>query len=219
MANATRKPMRQGQQNRRGRGRGRNKAQNPLSRNYESNGPDVKIRGTAAHIAEKYASLARDALSSGDTVAGESYLQHAEHYNRIIMASQPQQPEGLNGSGAERSQTESSPEDADGRQKDTKQDARKPAKAPAGNSGGETHSDDGLLRTLSRTTKSNGKAAPAPEEDSPAADEAVEAEKATKKSSGDEAVEAEKAAKKSGGDEAVEVEKVAKKSSGDEAVT
>ncbi|MEM8744458.1 MAG: DUF4167 domain-containing protein, partial [Pseudomonadota bacterium] len=86
--------MRQGQQNRRGRGRGRNKSQNPLSRNYESNGPDVKIRGTAAHIAEKYASLARDALSSGDTVAGESYLQHAEHYNRIIMASQPQQPEG-----------------------------------------------------------------------------------------------------------------------------
>ena len=47
--------MRQGQQNRRGRGRGR-KPQNPLSRNYESNGPDVKIRGTAAHIAEKYVS-------------------------------------------------------------------------------------------------------------------------------------------------------------------
>jgi Domain of unknown function (DUF4167) len=81
--------MRQGQQNRRGRGRGR-KPQNPLARNYESNGPDVKIRGTAAHIAEKYMSLARDALSSGDIVAAESYLQHAEHYNRIIMAAQSQ---------------------------------------------------------------------------------------------------------------------------------
>lgn len=81
--------MRQGQQNRRGRGRGR-KPQNPLARNYESNGPDVKIRGTAAHIAEKYMSLARDALSSGDIVAAESYLQHAEHYNRIIMAAQQQ---------------------------------------------------------------------------------------------------------------------------------
>jgi hypothetical protein len=97
--------MRQGQQNRRGRGRGGRKPQNPLARNYESNGPDVKIRGTAAHIAEKYMSLARDALASGDMVTAESYLQHAEHYNRIIMAAQQQfapqhgghQGEGPNG--------------------------------------------------------------------------------------------------------------------------
>ncbi len=85
--------MRQGQQNRRGRGRGSSsgrKPQNPLARNFESNGPDVKIRGTAAHIAEKYMSLARDHLASGDLVAAESYLQHAEHYNRIIMAAQTQ---------------------------------------------------------------------------------------------------------------------------------
>ena len=81
--------MRQGQQNRRGRGRGR-KPQNPLARSYESNGPDVKIRGTASHIAEKYMSLARDALSSGDLITAESYLQYAEHYNRIIMAAQAQ---------------------------------------------------------------------------------------------------------------------------------
>ncbi|MGZ8603730.1 MAG: DUF4167 domain-containing protein, partial [Actinomycetota bacterium] len=67
----TSKPMRQGQQNRRGRGRGR-KPQNPLARSFESNGPDVKIRGTAAHIAEKYMSLARDALASGDMIAAES---------------------------------------------------------------------------------------------------------------------------------------------------
>jgi hypothetical protein len=50
----------------------------------------VKIRGTAAHIAEKYMSLARDALASGDMIAAESYFQHAEHYNRIIMAAQSQ---------------------------------------------------------------------------------------------------------------------------------
>jgi len=81
--------MRQGQQNRRGRGRGR-KPQNPLARSFESNGPDVKIRGTAAHVAEKYMSLARDAHVSGDPVTAESYLQHAEHYNRIIMAAQLQ---------------------------------------------------------------------------------------------------------------------------------
>jgi hypothetical protein len=103
--------MRQGQQNRRGRGRGR-KPQNPLARNFESNGPDVKIRGTAAHIAEKYMSLARDALASGDLVGAESYLQHAEHYNRIIMAAQSQlgpqhgghSGEGANGGGGYRPQ-------------------------------------------------------------------------------------------------------------------
>ena len=81
--------MRQGQQNRRGRGRNNNRKgghHNPLSRSFESNGPDVKIRGTPAHIAEKYFSLARDAQSSGDPVLEQNYLQHAEHYTRIIMA-------------------------------------------------------------------------------------------------------------------------------------
>ncbi|MEF2074323.1 DUF4167 domain-containing protein [Consotaella aegiceratis] len=81
--------MRPGQQNKRMRGRGR-KGPNPLSRSYESNGPDVKIRGTAQHIAEKYAALARDASASGDRVVAENYLQHAEHYNRIIAAAQAQ---------------------------------------------------------------------------------------------------------------------------------
>jgi hypothetical protein len=82
--------MRQGQQNRRGRGRNR-KGQSPLTRSFESTGPDVKIRGTPSHIAEKYMSLARDATSSGDPVLAENYLQHAEHYNRIIMAFRDQQ--------------------------------------------------------------------------------------------------------------------------------
>lgn len=84
--------MRPAQQNRRMRGRGNNnnnrKGPNPLTRNYESNGPDVKIRGNAQHIAEKYAALARDAQVSGDRVVAENYLQHAEHYTRIILAAQ-----------------------------------------------------------------------------------------------------------------------------------
>jgi hypothetical protein len=72
--------MRNGQnQNKRMRGRNNRKSHNPLTRVYESNGPDVKIRGTASHIAEKYVTLARDAQSSGDPVAAENYLQHAEH--------------------------------------------------------------------------------------------------------------------------------------------
>ncbi|MGY6708212.1 MAG: DUF4167 domain-containing protein [Rhizobiaceae bacterium] len=76
------------------RGRGGNnnsnnsnrKSPNPLTRSYESNGPDVKIRGTAQQIAEKYTTLWRDAQSSGDRVMAENYLQHAEHYNRLIAA-------------------------------------------------------------------------------------------------------------------------------------
>jgi hypothetical protein len=63
---------------------------NPLSRNFESNGPDVKVRGNASHVAEKYLQLARDAQSSGDPVLAENYLQHAEHYFRIVAAAQPQ---------------------------------------------------------------------------------------------------------------------------------
>jgi hypothetical protein len=84
--------MRQGQQNKRMRGRNR-KGPNPLTRSFESNGPDVKIRGTALHIAEKYVQLARDAQSSGDRVAAENYLQHAEHYYRIVAAAQAQMPQ------------------------------------------------------------------------------------------------------------------------------
>jgi hypothetical protein len=71
--------------------RGRNrKSHNPLTRVYESNGPDVKIRGTASHIAEKYVQLARDSQSSGDPVSAENYYQHAEHYFRLIAAAQEQ---------------------------------------------------------------------------------------------------------------------------------
>ena len=84
------------QNNNKNRSRGRNnnggrKHGNPLSRSYESNGPDVKVRGTASHVAEKYLQLARDAQASGDSVMAENYLQHAEHYFRIISAAQAQQ--------------------------------------------------------------------------------------------------------------------------------
>jgi hypothetical protein len=87
--------MRPGQ-NKRIRGRSNRKGPNPLTRSYESNGPDVKIRGTAQHIAEKYLQLARDAQSSSDTIMAESLLQHAEHYFRLIAAAQAaQQPNGF----------------------------------------------------------------------------------------------------------------------------
>ena len=92
--------MRPGQNNKRMRGRNNNnnrKSPNPLTRSYESNGPDVKIRGTAHHVAEKYLQLARDAQSSGDPVMAESYLQHAEHYFRLIAAAQAAQQQAQMG--------------------------------------------------------------------------------------------------------------------------
>ncbi len=75
------------------RGRSR-KSSNPLTKTYDSNGPDVKIRGTAQHIADKYAQLSRDAQVAGDRIIAENYLQHAEHYYRVIAAAQAhmQQP-------------------------------------------------------------------------------------------------------------------------------
>jgi hypothetical protein len=91
--------MRNGQNNKRMRNRNNNnnnnnnnnrRGQNPMTRVFESNGPDIKIRGTASHVAEKYVQLARDARSSGDPVAAENYYQHAEHYFRLIAAAQEQ---------------------------------------------------------------------------------------------------------------------------------
>jgi hypothetical protein len=86
----------------RGRNRGSNggsgsggggKPQHNVNRAFESNGPDnVKIRGNAQHVFEKYQQLARDASASGDRVLGENYLQHAEHYFRVLRAVQPQRP-------------------------------------------------------------------------------------------------------------------------------
>ena len=73
----------------RSRGRGR-RPQQSHNRAFDSTGPDVKIRGTAAHVYEKYLQLARDAGSAGDRVMAENYLQHAEHYYRILMAQGPQ---------------------------------------------------------------------------------------------------------------------------------
>ncbi|NNG02731.1 MAG: DUF4167 domain-containing protein [Inquilinus sp.] len=83
--------MRQGPSNRRARGRGNTNSGrrgNLPNRNqtFDSNGPDVRIRGTAIQVNDKYQALARDASTSGDRVMAENYLQHAEHYHRIILA-------------------------------------------------------------------------------------------------------------------------------------
>lgn len=77
--------MRQGASGRRTRGRSGGRKHVPLKmQNFDSNGPDVRVRGNANQVYEKYLALARDANAAGDRVMAESYHQHAEHYYRII---------------------------------------------------------------------------------------------------------------------------------------
>ena len=80
-------------QNDRSRGRQTNRGRepNPLTRSYDSHGPDVRIRDTALQVGERYLQLARDAHTGNNPVAVENYLQHAEHYFRLIAAAQAAQ--------------------------------------------------------------------------------------------------------------------------------
>ena len=62
---------------------------------YDSNGPDIRVRGNAHQVLEKYLAMARDAASQGDRIAAENYYQHAEHYFRTINSqNQNQQQQG-----------------------------------------------------------------------------------------------------------------------------
>jgi len=83
--------MKQGANGRRARGRSGGsggRKQTPLKmQSFDSSGPDVRVRGHANQVYEKYLSLARDASAAGDRVIAESYFQHAEHYYRIMNES------------------------------------------------------------------------------------------------------------------------------------
>jgi hypothetical protein len=68
----------------RNRGNGGRRGNQNRAQVFDSNGPEVRIRGTAHQICEKYLALAKDSAASGDQVLAESYLQHAEHYQRVI---------------------------------------------------------------------------------------------------------------------------------------
>jgi Domain of unknown function (DUF4167) len=75
---------RSGNQNGGQNNNGQRRHVNRVNQVFESNGPDGRIRGTAQQIVEKYATLARDASISGDKVLSMNYLQHAEHYQRLL---------------------------------------------------------------------------------------------------------------------------------------
>jgi hypothetical protein len=110
------------------------------NRTFDSSGPEVKIRGSASHVYDKYLQLARDANAQGDRVAAENYLQHAEHYYRIMAAAAQQQqqyqqqrqqppyngngngrPSGMNGEGPQPEVSEPSFSLADSGQDDSEQ--------------------------------------------------------------------------------------------------
>ena len=61
---------------------------NIINRVFESSGPEGKVRGTPQQVIEKYQQLARDAQLSNDRVAAENFLQHAEHYTRLLGEAQ-----------------------------------------------------------------------------------------------------------------------------------
>ncbi len=88
--------MRQGSNGRRPRGRPHRKQHGgaPRHNNFDSNGPEGRVRGNAHQVYEKYIGLARDALSSGDRISAETYYQHAEHYYRVLNARTDPQPNG-----------------------------------------------------------------------------------------------------------------------------
>jgi hypothetical protein len=108
--------MRQVPNSKRSRGRNGRKPHSggsPKNQTFDSSGPDVKVRGSASQVLEKYLALARDASASGDRIAAENYFQHAEHYYRILNAQaqqfgRPQQagfaggPNGFGGPAAPR---------------------------------------------------------------------------------------------------------------------
>jgi hypothetical protein len=78
--------MRVSQKPNRTRGRGQRKPSGSnINRVYESSGPEGKVRGTPQQIIEKYLSLARDAQTSGHRIVAENFLQHAEHYQRLLV--------------------------------------------------------------------------------------------------------------------------------------
>ncbi|HEV2186702.1 MAG TPA: DUF4167 domain-containing protein [Stellaceae bacterium] len=77
------------------------------SQTFDSNGPNVKIRGNAYQVFERYLALAREAQSAGDRIAAENFFQHAEHYFRVMNA----QGEGFQGQPRpQHQQTPSDPE-------------------------------------------------------------------------------------------------------------
>lgn len=112
--------MRQSSHSKRHRGRSNGRRSHGLASSYESNGPNVKFKGSAAHLQERYEGLAHDATVAGDRVAAEGYMQHAEHYQRIINAHLAAQAEA-NGA---RQRASGEPREADGQKNESQSEGQ-----------------------------------------------------------------------------------------------
>ena len=128
--------MRPAQKSNRSRGRGNRKGGgggggNNINRVYDSAGPEGKVRGTPQQIIDKYTSLARDAQTSGDRVAAENFLQHAEHYQRILIQAMGAQEQARREQNAQAEQPEETDAQSQSAQPAEKTEAPTPAPAPA----------------------------------------------------------------------------------------
>lgn len=80
---------------------------NVVNRVFDSSGPEGKVRGTPQQIIDKYQTLARDAQLAGDRIGAENYLQHSEHYSRLLGAAQREMNERREAAEANRAQRQS----------------------------------------------------------------------------------------------------------------
>ena len=159
--------MRQPQNAKRGRGRGRrgnggggNHVPN-RNTSYESNGPDVKLRGNAQQLHEKYIALAHDASSSGERIAAEAYSQFADHYFRLHQAAV--------GAAETKRQQEQAAQAANGVAPDTKPDngdADKPSTADSPADSPAAASDDAEATKKASNGQRKPRTKPAESDDS-----------------------------------------------------
>ena len=109
--------MRQNGKNNRHRGRSRRGGGGQINRNttLDSNGPDVRLRGNAFQLYEKYVSLGNDASAAGERISAEAYYQHADHYFRVhsavTSASEERRGQNSNGKAQAATQTQAQAQD------------------------------------------------------------------------------------------------------------
>jgi uncharacterized protein DUF4167 len=128
----------------------------PRMQVFDSNGPDVRIRGTAWQVHEKYLALSKDAAAIGDVVMAESYSQHAEHYQRIINSFGEQisnwTPQAQNDEGMEMDGNQGQVMQQQQPQQQQQQQQQAPRQEMARRDDGRTNSDLGLPTSLFKPT-------------------------------------------------------------------
>jgi len=133
--------MKPGSNGRRPRGRPNRKQQHggpSRPNNFDSSGPEGRVRGNAHQVYERYLAMARDAVSASDRVAAETYYQYAEHYFRVLNSSTDPQQNGQarqdrgGGDGRRDDKRQDGGRQDRSRQENTQQDGRRPSEAQNG---------------------------------------------------------------------------------------